>query len=45
MTRAWLDANPEPAPLHRLVSEQLDELERSLAARTRDASALSGADH
>jgi aminopeptidase N len=45
MTRAWLDANPEPAPLHRLVSEQLDELERSLAARTRDASALSGAAH
>ena len=45
MTRAWLDANPEPAPLHRLVSEQLDELERALAARARDASALSGSPH
>ncbi|KRE30252.1 aminopeptidase N [Agromyces sp. Soil535] len=43
MTRAWLDANPTPAPLHRLVSEQLDELERALAARARDASVLSGA--
>jgi aminopeptidase N len=43
MARAWLDANPSPAPLHRLVSEQLDELERSLAARARDASELTGA--
>lgn len=43
VARAWLDANPEPAPLHRLVSEQLDELDRALAARARDAGALSGA--
>ena len=43
MARTWLAANPEPAPLHRLVSEQLDELERALAARERDASDLSGA--
>lgn len=43
MARAWLDANPTPAPLHRLVSEQLDELERALAARARDASELTGA--
>lgn len=43
MARVWLDANPSPAPLHRLVSEQLDELERALAARARDASELSGA--
>lgn len=43
MARAWLAANPEPAPLHRLVSEELDELERALEARTRDASSLSGA--
>jgi len=43
MTRAWLDANQTPPPLHRLVSEQLDELERALAARARDASVLSGA--
>ena len=43
MTRAWLAANAEPAPLHRLVSEQLDELDRALAARARDAVALSGA--
>jgi aminopeptidase N len=42
MARAWLDANPSPAPLHRLVSEQLDELERALAARARDASELTG---
>ncbi|KQZ08508.1 aminopeptidase N [Agromyces sp. Root1464] len=42
MTRAWLEANPTPAPLHRLVSEQLDELERALAAQARDASVLSG---
>ena len=43
MTRAWLDRNPEPAPLHRLISEQLHELDRALAARARDAVALSGA--
>ncbi|RZS66103.1 aminopeptidase N [Agromyces ramosus] len=43
MARAWLEANPTPAPLHRLVSEQLDELERALAARALDASVLSGA--
>ena len=43
MARVWLDANPAPAPLHRLVSEQLDELERALAARARDASELTGA--
>ncbi|KQM83274.1 aminopeptidase N [Agromyces sp. Leaf222] len=38
--RSWLAANPTPAPLHRLVSEQLDELERALRARGRDADAL-----
>ena len=38
-TRAWLDAHDEPAPLHRLVAEQLSELERALAARGRDAAA------
>ena len=43
MARTWLAANPEPAPLHRLVSEQLDELERALAARARDASELTAA--
>jgi aminopeptidase N len=43
LARAWLAANPSPAPLHRLVSEQLDELERALAARARDASELTGA--
>jgi aminopeptidase N len=39
-TRAWLDANAEPAPLHRLVAEQLSELERALAARERDAASV-----
>lgn len=39
-TRAWLDAHPEPAPLHRLVAEQLSELERALAARARDAASV-----
>ncbi|MBM7504979.1 aminopeptidase N [Agromyces aurantiacus] len=39
-TRAWLDAHAEPAPLHRLVAEQLSELERALAARERDADAV-----
>lgn len=43
LTRDWLAANPEPAPLHRLVSEHLAELERALAARSRDASDLSAA--
>ena len=43
MARAWLDANPSPAPLHRLVAEKLDELERALAAQARDASVLTGA--
>ncbi|WP_159604538.1 aminopeptidase N [Agromyces humi] len=43
MARDWLAVNPAPAPLHRLVSEQLDELERALAARACDASVLSGA--
>lgn len=38
--RTWLAANPTPAPLHRLVSEQHDELERALRARARDADAL-----
>ncbi|KRC62964.1 aminopeptidase N [Agromyces sp. Root81] len=42
LTRTWLAANPAPAPLHRLVSEHLDELERALAAQARDASELSG---
>ena len=40
ITREWLDANPEPAPLHRLVAEQLSELERALGARACDAAAL-----
>ncbi|HEY6799665.1 MAG TPA: aminopeptidase N, partial [Agromyces sp.] len=43
MARTWLASNDEPAPLHRLVSEQLDELERALAARARDASELTAA--
>jgi aminopeptidase N len=38
--RDWLAANPEPAPLARLVSEQLAELDRALAARALDARAL-----
>ncbi|GAA1813139.1 aminopeptidase N [Agromyces neolithicus] len=41
LTRAWLAGNTEPAPLHRLIAEQLAELERALAARARDASELS----
>ncbi|GGI47216.1 aminopeptidase N [Agromyces flavus] len=36
-TREWLEAHAEPSPLHRLVAEQLSELERALAARDRDA--------
>ena len=39
-TRAWLDAHPEPAPLHRLVAEQLSELDRAHAARERDAATV-----
>jgi aminopeptidase N len=42
-TRAWLDAHAEPAPLHRLVAEQLSELERALAARARDAASVTAA--
>ncbi|MFF2369528.1 aminopeptidase N [Agromyces sp. NPDC058110] len=39
--RTWLSDNATaPAPLLRLVSEQLDELERALRARARDADAL-----
>ncbi|MGR0219332.1 aminopeptidase N [Agromyces sp. ZXT2-6] len=38
--RAWLDGHAEPAPLHRLVAEQLSELERALAARDRDAASV-----
>ncbi|WP_353814266.1 aminopeptidase N [Agromyces sp. SYSU T00266] len=38
MVGAWLESHAEPAPLHRLVAEQLSELERALAARGRDAS-------
>ncbi|HEY8282258.1 MAG TPA: aminopeptidase N [Leifsonia sp.] len=36
-TRAWLDANPEPAALRRLVVENLAGVERALAAQERDA--------
>ncbi|AAT88771.1 aminopeptidase N [Leifsonia xyli subsp. xyli str. CTCB07] len=36
-TRAWLDANPEPAALRRLVIENLAGVERALAAQERDA--------
>ncbi|WP_127793624.1 aminopeptidase N [Agromyces sp. LHK192] len=39
-TRVWLAANDGPAPLVRLVSEQLSELERALAARAFDARAF-----
>jgi aminopeptidase N len=38
-TRAWLDANPEPAALRRLVVENLAGVERALAAQARDAQA------
>ncbi len=38
-TRAWLDANPEPAALRRLVVENLAGVERALAAQARDAAA------
>ncbi|HEY2556966.1 MAG TPA: ERAP1-like C-terminal domain-containing protein, partial [Diaminobutyricibacter sp.] len=37
-TRAWLDANPEPAALRRLVVENLAGVERALAAQAKDAS-------
>jgi aminopeptidase N len=36
-TRAWLEANPEPAALRRLVVENLAGVERALAAQKRDA--------
>ncbi|TFD74775.1 aminopeptidase N [Cryobacterium fucosi] len=36
-TRAWLDANPEPQALRRLVIENLAGVERALAAQARDA--------
>jgi aminopeptidase N len=36
-TRAWLDANREPAALRRLVSENLAAVERALRAQERDA--------
>ncbi|KGJ77111.1 aminopeptidase N [Cryobacterium roopkundense] len=36
-TRAWLDANAEPAALRRLVVENLAGVERSLAVQARDA--------
>jgi len=36
-TRAWLDANPEPVALRRLVVENLAGVERALAAQARDA--------
>ncbi|WP_022887910.1 aminopeptidase N [Agromyces italicus] len=42
LTRAWLAEHPEPASMHRIVSEHLAELDRALAARARDASELSG---
>ena len=36
-TRAWLDANPEPVALRRLIVENLAGVERALAAQARDA--------
>ncbi|GAA1443704.1 aminopeptidase N [Leifsonia poae] len=36
-TRAWLDANQEPAALRRLVVENLAGVERAIAAQERDA--------
>lgn len=36
-TRAWLDANPEPPALRRLVVENLAGVERALAVQARDA--------
>lgn len=40
LARGWLARNPEPAPLARLVTEKLAELDRALAARERDAASL-----
>ena len=40
LARDWLARNPEPAPLARLVTEKLAELDRALAARERDAASL-----
>lgn len=36
-TREWLEANPEPAALRRMVIEELAGVERALAAQERDA--------
>ncbi|WP_308468914.1 aminopeptidase N [Rathayibacter soli] len=36
-TQAWLNANPEPAALRRLVVENFAGIERALAAQQRDA--------
>lgn len=36
-TRAWLDVNPEPVALRRLVIENLAGVDRALAAQERDA--------
>lgn len=36
-TRSWLDANPEPAALRRLVVENLAGVERALKVQARDA--------
>ncbi|RQP09507.1 MAG: aminopeptidase N [Microbacteriaceae bacterium] len=35
-TKAWLEANPEPAALRRMVIEELAGVERALAAQERD---------
>jgi aminopeptidase N len=35
-TRAWLEANPEPAALRRMIVEELAGVERALAAQERD---------
>ncbi|MFK4728436.1 aminopeptidase N [Agromyces mediolanus] len=40
LAREWLAANPGPAPLVRIVSEKLAELDRALAARACDAESL-----
>ncbi|MFD5866885.1 aminopeptidase N [Agromyces sp. NPDC127015] len=42
LARTWLARHPEPASMHRAVTEHLAELDRALAARARDASELSG---
>jgi aminopeptidase N len=36
-TKGWLDANPEPAALRRLVTENLAGVERALVVQARDA--------